>query len=131
MKINADIQVMKYWKKISHKEQDKIITAALNKNINYEHFTPLGIPVSQLDPYVFYDKASFLKEAPLLRTYIQNPNHIGCHTLGESEPFFEGVKNKFLFDIIYLNFDIFIRLIFSKSSKIGVTNLDGNATNSS
>ena len=92
MKINADIQVMKYWKKISHKEQDKIITAALNKNINYEHFTPLGIPVSQLDPNVFYDKASFLKEAPLLRTYIQNPNHIGCHTLGESEPFFEGTQ---------------------------------------
>ena len=107
MKINADIQVMKYWKKISHKEQDKIITAALNKNINYEHFTPLGIPVSQLDPNVFYDKASFLKEAPLLRTYIQNPNHIGCHTLGESEPFFEGTQQLEREIIELLSVDVF------------------------
>src|SRR4051812_38631992 len=83
---------MKYWKKRSHKEQDEIITDALNKNINYSDLIPLGIPVSKLDPNVFYEHASFLKEAPLLRTYIQNPNHIGCHTLGESEPFFEGTQ---------------------------------------
>ncbi|MFA6059166.1 MAG: pyridoxal-dependent decarboxylase [Taibaiella sp.] len=83
---------MKYWKKLSHREQDRIITAALNRNVNYQDFIPLGIPVSKLDPNVFYEQASFLNEAPLLRTYIQNPNHIGCHTLGESEPFFEGTQ---------------------------------------
>lgn len=83
---------MKYWKKRSHKEQDRIITAALNKNVNYRDCTPLGIPVSKLDPNVFNEQVSFLSEAPLLRTYVQNPNHIGCHTLGESEPFFEGTQ---------------------------------------
>ena len=83
---------MKYWKKLSYKEQDRIITAALKKNINYQDFIPLGVPVSKLDPNVFYEQASFLTEAPLLRTYILNPNHIGCHTMGESEPFFEGTQ---------------------------------------
>ena len=34
----------------------------------------------------------FLKDAPWLRLYVQNPNHIDCHTLGESEPFFRGTQ---------------------------------------
>ncbi len=82
----------KYWKKLSHKEQDTRITAALKINIDYQEKLPLGIPVSKLDPNVFYEQASFLNEAPLLRTYVQNPNHIGCHTLGNSEPFFNGTQ---------------------------------------
>ena len=36
--------------------------------------------------------ASFLKDAPLLRSYVANPNHIGCHTLGYSEAFFSGTQ---------------------------------------
>jgi tyrosine decarboxylase / aspartate 1-decarboxylase len=83
---------MKYWKKLSHKEQDTRITEALEININYRDIVPIGIPVSKLDSNVFYEHASFLKEAPLLRAFIQNPNHIGCHTLGVSEPFFEGTQ---------------------------------------
>lgn len=83
---------LKYWKKLSHKEQDKKISEALKRNINYQDFIPLGVPVSKLDPQVFYEQASFLTEAPLLRTYIMNPNHIGCHTMGESEPFFAGTQ---------------------------------------
>src|SRR4051812_33281424 len=98
---------MKYWNKRSHAEQDRIITAALNKNINYKDITPLGIPVSKLDPHVFYEQASFLKEAPLLRTYVQNPNHIGCHTLGESEPFFEGTQQLEREVIELLSVDVF------------------------
>ncbi len=82
----------RHWKKLSHKEQDAIITLALKNNIDYEDKMSLGIPVSKLDPNVFYEQASFLKEAPLLRTYLQNPNHIGCHTLGSSEPFFNGTQ---------------------------------------
>ena len=82
----------KYWKKITHKEQDARITAALKNNIDYGDKMSLGIPVSKLDPSVFYDQASFLKDAPLLRTYLMNPNHIGCHTLGDSEPFFNGTQ---------------------------------------
>ncbi|PZF71323.1 pyridoxal phosphate-dependent decarboxylase family protein [Taibaiella soli] len=83
---------MKYWKKLSQEEQDERITAALSQNIDYTNKLSLGIPASKLDPVVFYDKAPFLKDAPLLRTYVQNPNHIGCHTLGDSEFFFSGTQ---------------------------------------
>ncbi len=98
---------MQHWKKLSHSEQDKIITSALQKNINYKDFIPLGIPVSKLDPHVFSEHASFLKDAPLLRTYIQNPNHIGCHTLGESEPFFAGTQQLEREVIELLSVDVF------------------------
>lgn len=83
---------MKYWKRLSHAEQDRHITEALRNNIDYRQKVSLGIPASKLDPNVFYDQASFLKDAPLLRTYVQNPNHIGCHTVGESELFFQGTQ---------------------------------------
>lgn len=85
-------KAMKYWKKLSHEEQDARISAALNENIDYTKRVSLGVPASKLDHLVFYDKASFLKEAPLLRTVVQNPNHIGCHTLSDSEPFFAGTQ---------------------------------------
>ena len=39
---------------------------------------------------MFYDDAPFLKDAPFLSALIANPNHIGCHTLNESEAAFEG-----------------------------------------
>jgi tyrosine decarboxylase / aspartate 1-decarboxylase len=84
---------MKYWKKLSHTEQDARITGALKQNIDYRNNVSLGIPASVLDSNVFYEQASFLKDAPLLRAYIQNPNHIGCHTLGESETFFKGTQD--------------------------------------
>lgn len=84
---------MKYWIKRSHAEQDKRITDALALNIDYKHKVSLGVPASRLDSTVFYDQAPFLKEAPLLRTYVANPNHIGCHTLGESEEFFKGTQD--------------------------------------
>ena len=83
---------MKYWKRLTPAEQDKHITEALKHNIDYRQKVSLGIPASKLDPQVFYDQASFLKDAPLLRAYVQNPNHIGCHTVGESEMFFHGTQ---------------------------------------
>lgn len=83
---------MRYWKKISHKEQDKRISEALSKNVDFKEKVSLGVPASRLDGYVFYDQAPFLREAPLLRTIVHNPNHIGCHTLGESEDFFSGTQ---------------------------------------
>lgn len=83
---------MKYWKKLTHTEQDERITEALKGNIDYQHILSLGIPASKLDSQVFHEGASFLKDAPLLRSYVQNPNHIGCHTLGDSEPFFSGTQ---------------------------------------
>lgn len=87
------IDRMKYWKKLSHAQQDKRISDALAKNIDYKQKISLGVPASRLDGNVFYEQAPFLKEAPLLRTYVANPNHIGCHTLGESEDFFSGTQD--------------------------------------
>lgn len=82
-----------YWKKLSPHQQDKRITQALQKNVNYSQGGSLGVPASALDDKVFYDQASFLKDSPLLRSYVHNPNHIGCHTLGASEPFFQGTQD--------------------------------------
>lgn len=84
---------MKLWKKLSHAEQDRRITEALALNIDYKTKVSLGVPASRLDSNVFYEQAPFLKDAPLLRTYVANPNHIGCHTLGESEDFFKGTQD--------------------------------------
>ncbi len=83
---------MKHWKRLTPAEQDRRITEALRGNIDYRNTISLGIPASRLDGQVFNDNASFLKDAPLLRTYVQNPNHIGCHTLGDSETFFAGTQ---------------------------------------
>lgn len=83
---------MKYWKKINFDEQRQHIADALSKNIDYQKIITLGVPGSKLDSQVFYDQATFLKEAPFLQSIVQNPNHIGCHTLGESEPYFAGTQ---------------------------------------
>jgi len=50
----------------------------------------LGYPASKLDSKVFNDDAPFLKDAPILQTYVANPNNIGCHTFGTSEKAFNG-----------------------------------------
>jgi glutamate/tyrosine decarboxylase-like PLP-dependent enzyme len=83
---------MVYWKRLSPATMEQRILEALKENIDYNKKICLGIPASKLDPHVFYDQASFLKDAPLLRAYVQNPNHIGCHTLGDSEYFFKGTQ---------------------------------------
>lgn len=83
---------MKLWKKLSASDINKRISKALKENINFKCDTTLGIPASNLDGEVFYDNAPFLKDAPMLRTFVHNPNHIGCHTLGESETFFAGTQ---------------------------------------
>ena len=66
---------------------------SLDQNINYATQNALGIPASYLDEKVFSQDDSFLANAPFLSTLIQNPNHIGVHTIGKSEPFFQGTHN--------------------------------------
>lgn len=83
---------MKYWKKLSEKKLRRRVADALSQNIDYRDKTILGVPASHLDEKVFYGNAAFLKDAPFLSTMIHNPNHIGCHTLGESESFFAGTQ---------------------------------------
>jgi tyrosine decarboxylase/aspartate 1-decarboxylase len=79
--------------KKSEKEIKSTVFEALNKNVNYVDKNVLGVPASYLDDKVFSQDASFLKDAPFLSTLIKNPNHIGCHTIGESESFFTGTQD--------------------------------------
>ena len=83
-----------HWKKLTHVEIDKRIKQALEENMDYRKTDILGVPASYLDEEQFYTDAPFLEDAPYLRTFIANPNHIGCHTRthGESEPFFKGTQ---------------------------------------
>ena len=81
-----------YWDSLSHKEIKHRVFKALEHNLDYRQKTVLGLPASLLDTEVFYHGASFLKDAPFLSAMIANPNHIGCHTLNESESAFEGTQ---------------------------------------
>jgi len=80
----------KVWTKKSQEQINEIVFAALNQNISYVEKNVLGVPGSFLDTKVFNSDASFLKEAPFMSALLENPNHIGCHTLETSEPFFAG-----------------------------------------
>lgn len=82
-----------FWSKKSQEEIEEIVFSALNANINYKEQDIIGIPASFLDAQVFNQDATFLKNAPFISTLVQNPNHIGCHTLGKSEPFFKGTQD--------------------------------------
>jgi glutamate/tyrosine decarboxylase-like PLP-dependent enzyme len=81
-----------FWKKLSEKDIRKKVFSALENNVDYDKENVLGIPASFLDDKVFNQDTSFLKEAPYMSTLIQNPNHIGCHTLGNSEPYYKGTQ---------------------------------------
>ncbi len=81
---------MKYWKKLSTKETSIRIAKALRSNINFEEHNCLGIPASRLDDSLFTN--SLAGKEPLIQVYHHNPNHIGCHTIGESEVFFNGTQ---------------------------------------
>lgn len=80
------------WKKLSREEIQKRIFNALENNVSYSDEIILGVPASHLDEKVFPRGASFLNDAPFLKTLVDNPNHIGCHTFGSSESFFSGTQ---------------------------------------
>lgn len=79
-----------YWESYSHQKIKEIVFGALEQNLDYREKPVLGLPASYLDTEVFYNDAPFLKDAPFLSALIANPNHIGCHTLNESEAAFVG-----------------------------------------
>lgn len=84
------MQMTTIWTKKSQLEIKERVFAAFEKNVNYDKDGILGVPASNLDEKVFNQDASFLKDAPYMYSLVKNPNHIGCHTLGHSEPFFAG-----------------------------------------
>ncbi len=82
------------WKKLSRDEIKERVFSALDTNRNYDSDYILGIPGTYLDTEQFYRDAEFLENAPFLKTFINNPNHIGCHTLAvdEGEDLFRGTQ---------------------------------------
>jgi|SRR5690554_1056648 len=82
----------KFWEKKSFDEIRNRVFSAIEGNVDYDQQHVLGIPASYLDKKVFNQDAAFLKDAPFLTALIKNPNHIGVHTLGNSEPFFAGTQ---------------------------------------
>lgn len=78
------------WKRRSEAEIKQRVFDALKNNVDYRNGSILGIPGTHLDSKVFSTEISFVREAPYLSTLVHNPNHIGCHTLGDSESYFEG-----------------------------------------
>jgi glutamate/tyrosine decarboxylase-like PLP-dependent enzyme len=97
---------MLYWKKLTQKERQARIEKALDENVNFSLDTSLGYPASKLDSKVYYDEASFLADAPTLKTFVANPNHIGCHTLGISESAFKGTQEleREVLDVLAVDF---------------------------
>ncbi len=81
---------MKFWKKLSTEQRLQRVQQALKGNVDFYNDASLGYPASRLDEKVFPVDAPFLKDAPVLSTFVANPNHIGCHTFGTSESAFKG-----------------------------------------
>jgi len=81
---------MKYWKKYSKERLINRIDKALESTIDFQNSKYLGYPVSRLDENVFNTSGAFLNDSPLLKSFIANPNNIGCHTTGKSEEAFKG-----------------------------------------
>jgi tyrosine decarboxylase/aspartate 1-decarboxylase len=78
------------WEKYNQDELKEKVFNSLKQNVSYTDKNLLGVPASYLDEKVFPKDHSLLKDAPFLSTLVENPNHIGCHTFGESESFFAG-----------------------------------------
>ncbi|MEM7104668.1 MAG: aminotransferase class I/II-fold pyridoxal phosphate-dependent enzyme [Bacteroidota bacterium] len=81
---------MRNWKKLKKEAIRETVINCLLQNTDFRDETIIGVPGSYLDEKVFNHQASFLQDAPFLTALLNNPNHIGCHTLGHSEPFFKG-----------------------------------------
>jgi len=78
------------WKKQSQEDIRNRVFEALKKNKGFRGEKVLGLPASYLDSKVFSPDHALLKDAPFLSTMVENPNHIGCHSLNQSESYFEG-----------------------------------------
>ncbi|GGB84920.1 cytochrome d ubiquinol oxidase subunit I [Flavobacterium suaedae] len=107
---------MKYWKRLTRQKRLEHIQKALSENVNFSTDVSLGYPASKLDGKVFNEDAPFLADAPVLQTFVANPNHIGCHTFGTSEKAFKGTQEIEREVLSMIAVDIF---------KAGADNFDG------
>lgn len=88
----SSTKTFQFWKTLDQEAIKARVFAALEENVNYADQGTLGVPASALDSKVFSQDESFIKEAPYISVLVQNPNHIGCHTLGKSESYFNGTQ---------------------------------------
>lgn len=81
------------WKALTNKQINDRVNKAISANNNYSQGGILGSPGSYLDREEFSPEAPFLDDSPFLKTLINNPNHIGCHTLEKKgSPIFKGTQ---------------------------------------
>lgn len=80
------------WEKETKESLYAHVFKSLDQNIDYRKHNVLGLPASYLDTRVFPLESGLLNDAPYLSTLVQNPNHIGVHTTGDSESFFAGTQ---------------------------------------
>jgi tyrosine decarboxylase/aspartate 1-decarboxylase len=78
-----------FWEKKSFNEMNQIINNALAANRSFKGDIVLGVPGTHLDQNVFPED-KIPQNAPYLKTFFNNPNHIGVHTNNQSEEFFRG-----------------------------------------
>lgn len=79
-----------YWERKAAAQIKQEVFQALDQNRNYRSSAVLGLPASYLDAEVFPPDAAFLEDAPFAKVFMENPNHIGCHTLSSGESAFAG-----------------------------------------
>ncbi len=81
-----------YWKSHTFNHLKGIVFSALEENTSFHNHNIMGLPATFLDPDIFPNDASFLSNAPYIKCFIENPNHIGLHTNSESLPTFKGTQ---------------------------------------
>ena len=81
-----------YWQRKSYKEIKSIVFNALDENNSFHNHNIMGLPATYLDPKNFPPDIGFLDEAPYVKSFIENPNHIGLHTYHSSLPAFKGTQ---------------------------------------
>lgn len=74
-----------YWPRLSQQKIRFRIYQALSDNVNYTNSQILGVPGSFLDNLVFKDGQASEELNPFFSVLLANPNHIGCHTIENSQ----------------------------------------------
>ena len=80
-----------FWPALSDEAVQARVQAALSRNRSYWDRDVLGVPGTWLDPRVF-PATDAIRGQAWLHTAVENPNHIGCHTLDVAEPAFAGTQ---------------------------------------
>lgn len=81
-----------FWPVYPFDELKTFVFNALEHNASYYDHNIMGLPATYLDPKMFPADADFLENAPFIKSFIENPNHIGLHTYEKSISSFQGTQ---------------------------------------